>query len=121
IEYARVVQSTGHFGMPDDLLEWQPTCHHKHNLLQLAEQFIALHKKQYLYMMYVWGHSYEFDNDGNWNVIEDFCSLIGGRQDIWYATNMEIVDYLAAYRQLKFAASGRFVWNPGAATVWLNV
>lgn len=121
IEYARVVPSTGQFGMPEDLLEWKPTCHHKENLLQLGEQFISLNKRQYLYMMYVWGHSYEFDNDGNWEIIEQFCRLAGGREDIWYATNMEIVDYLSAYRQLKFAASGQFVWNPGASSVWLSV
>src|SRR5690606_20754743 len=40
IEYARVVHSTGQFGMPDDLHEWRPTCHHKGNLLELAQAFI---------------------------------------------------------------------------------
>ncbi|THF76884.1 polysaccharide deacetylase family protein [Cohnella fermenti] len=121
IEYARVVKSTGQFGLPDDLFEWQPTCHHKQDLMALGEQFVGFHKQQYLYLMYVWGHSYEFDNDGNWELIESFCRLAGGRSDIWYATNMEIVDYLNAFRQLKFAASTRFVWNPGASSVWLSV
>ncbi len=121
IEYARTVGSTKQFGMPDNLLEWIPTCHHKDDLMKLGEQFVALHKKQYLYMMTVWGHSYEFDLDHNWDLIEDFGKLISNKPDIWYATNMEIVDYLSAFRQLKFAASGRFVWNTGAATVWLSV
>ncbi len=121
IEYARVVQSTGQFGMPDDLHEWKPTCHHKANLMYLAENFAQLHKKQYLYMMYVWGHSYEFDLDQNWQLIEGFCQFIGNRPDIWYATNLEIVDYLNAFQQLKFSASSRFVWNPSAASVWLSV
>ncbi len=43
-------------------------------------------------MMYVWGHSYEFTNQNNWELMEDFCKLVGGRDDIWYATNIEIVD-----------------------------
>lgn len=40
--------------------------------------------------MYVWGHSYEFDNHDNWDVIEKFCAYMGNRNDIWYATNLEI-------------------------------
>ena len=72
-------------------------------------------------MMYVWGHSYEFDLDQNWQLIEGFCQFIGNRPDIWYATNLEIVDYLNAFQQLKFSASSRFVWNPSAASVWLSV
>lgn len=121
IEYARVVPSTGNFGMPDDWHEWQPTCHHKHELMAKAEAFVGLHKTQYLYMMYVWGHSYEFDQDNNWEVIEDFCSYAGGRSDIWYATNMEIVDYTKAFGQLKFSAAMDFVYNPSCLSVWLSV
>ncbi|MDQ0896876.1 MULTISPECIES: polysaccharide deacetylase family protein [unclassified Paenibacillus] len=121
IEYARVVESTGNFSMPDDLYEWKPTCHHKANLMKLAEDFVNLQKKQYLYMMYVWGHSYEFDLDGNWGVMEEFCEYIGKREDIWYATNIEIVDYLKAFHNLKFSASGHLVFNPNASSVWLRV
>jgi len=121
IEYARVVPSTGQFGMPDDWLQWQPTCHHNHNLMELAESFAALAKTQYLYLMYVWGHSYEFDNDGNWEQMERFCAFAGGRRDVWYATNIEIVDYVRAFERLQFSAALDFVANPSAASVWLNV
>ncbi len=121
IEYARVVESTKTFAIPDDWLEWKPSCHHKHDLMGMAETFVGLHKQQYLYLMYVWGHSYEFDTDNNWEVIEQFCEYAGGRDDIWYATNMEIYDYFQAFRQLKFSASQDFVWNPGAGSVWLSV
>ncbi|MFC5448845.1 polysaccharide deacetylase family protein [Paenibacillus aestuarii] len=121
IEYARVVPSHGHFGMPEDWHEWQATCHHNHDLMNKAETFISLHKTQYLYLMYVWGHSYEFDQDNNWEVIERFCAYAGGRPDIWYATNIEIVDYTKAFEQLKFSAALDFVYNPTALSVWLAV
>ncbi|XEC94687.1 polysaccharide deacetylase family protein [Paenibacillus tarimensis] len=121
IEYARVVESHGQFAMPDDFMAWQPTCHHNHDLLPLAERFIELHKKQYLYMMYVWGHSYEFDQRDNWELIEAFCAKIGNRDDIWYATNIEIVDYMNRYRRLMFSASMEFVFNPSYDSVWLEV
>ncbi|WP_251551467.1 polysaccharide deacetylase family protein [Neobacillus muris] len=121
IEYARTVHSTGNFSMPDDFLEWNPTCHHKRDLMKLAEEFVQLHKKQYLYMMYVWGHSYEFDDDENWDLIESFCEFIGNRNDIWYAANIEIVDYMKAFQNLKFSADSTFVYNPTAISVWLSV
>lgn len=121
IEYARTVKSTGTFAMPDDWHEWNPTCHHNHQLLEKAQTFADLHKTQYLYMMYVWGHSYEFDHDQNWDMMESFCRFIGGREDIWYATNIEILDYMNAFRSLKFSADSRFVYNPSARSVWLSV
>jgi peptidoglycan/xylan/chitin deacetylase (PgdA/CDA1 family) len=121
IEYARTIVSTGKFAIPDDFLEWNPTCHHNRGLRERAEEFVSLFKKQYLYMMYVWGHSYEFDDDQNWGLIEEFCEYIGNRSDIWYATNIEIVDYMNAFRNLKFSADSHLVYNPSAISVWLSV
>jgi peptidoglycan/xylan/chitin deacetylase (PgdA/CDA1 family) len=121
IEYSRIVGDSMQFGLPDDWLEWEPTCHHNNKLMSLTEQFVQLDKKQYLYLMYVWGHSYEFDRDSNWELFERFCQLAGGRSDIWYATNIEIVNYMKAYEQLKFSADLSFVYNPMAASVWLSV
>ena len=107
--------------MPKDWLEWQATCHHNNNLLEYGKQFVDLFKKQYLYLMYVWGHSYEFTDKDNWNVIEDFCELVGNRDDIWYATNIEIYDYMDAAKRLQFSADLSFVYNPNAISIWLNV
>ena len=121
IEYSRVVGNTDSFAMPTDLFEWKSTCHHNHNLMENAERFIALFKRQYLYMMYVWGHSYEFNDRDNWDHIEEFCKMIGGREDIWYATNIEIVDYMNAAKNLKFSARGNMVYNPSAINVWISV
>lgn len=121
IEYSRVVGSTDEFGFPDNFLEWKSTCHHGHNLMENAQKFAALNKTQYLYMMYVWGHSYEFDRDDSWDLIEGFCKFIGGRDDIWYATNIEIVDYTNAAKNLKYTASGDKVYNPSAIPVWISV
>ena len=119
--YARVVGSTHGFGLPEDWYQWQSTCHHNHNLIDNAKKFVSFNKTQYLYLMYVWGHSYEFDLDQNWHLIEEFCKITGNRDDIWYATNIEIADYLAACDRLQFAASLEFVYNPSALPVWLNV
>ena len=121
IEYSRVVGNTDGFAMPEDFLRWTSTCHHNHNLLQLGKQFLGLEKKQYLFMMYVWGHSYEFDNDNNWDLMEQFCQMMSNQPNIWYATNIQIVDYMNALKQLRFTADGSTVHNPSASPVWLSI
>ena len=72
-------------------------------------------------MMYVWGHSYEFTDHDNWEVMENFCRRMGGREDIWYASNIEIVDYMEATGRLQFGAGGDMVYNPSAASLWIEV
>lgn len=121
IRYSRIVGDSHSFTLPTDFYEWLPTCHHNHNLLEDGKTFVDLTKKQYLYLMYVWGHSYEFTRDNNWEVMEEFCKLVGGRDDIWYATNIEYVDYMEMMSGLQFAADNSFVYNPYVASVWLSV
>lgn len=121
IRYSRVVETTGTFGLPKNPYEWKGTCHHNQNLLERADEFLTLHKTQYLYLMYVWGHSFEFPDKGNWNVMEEFCAKVGGKDDIWYATNIEIIDCMDVMKRLQFAADGSFVYNPSADDAWLNV
>lgn len=121
IAYARVVPAVADFNLPSDPLEWHPTAHHKDpELLKKAQFFMDFKKKQYLKLMYVWGHSYEFDNDNNWDVIEKFCETIGKRDDIWYATNIEIIDYMDAAKRLIYGAENNFVYNPSVITICLE-
>jgi peptidoglycan/xylan/chitin deacetylase (PgdA/CDA1 family) len=89
LRYARGVKSTYSFDIPRNLMTYQPTCHHRDpRLMELAEQFVNM-KSQAPQVFYLWGHSYEFDVDNNWQVIEDFCRFISGRDDIFYALNRE--------------------------------
>lgn len=121
IRYARVVPTTGDFQMPENWFAWAGTCHHNQDLLQRGEDFLARSKTQYLNLMYVWGHSYEFTTHDNWKVMEDFCAMMEGHDSIWYATNIEIVDYMEAAGRLQFTATGNKVYNPSACSVWVEV
>lgn len=122
IAYGRVVESVPNYALPRDPMEWHPTCHHTDpELMKKAEFFANFQKRQYLKLMYVWGHSYEFDDKDNWDVIEKFCEYMGGREDIWYATNIEIIDYMEAAKNLKFSADNESVYNPCVQSVWLQV
>lgn len=126
IAYGRVTRALPDgregYALPDDPLEWQPTCHHSApDLMEKGQWLLDTQAKQYLRLMYVWGHSYEFTNDNNWEVIEDFCRLMGGHEDIWYATNIEIIDYMEVLNRLKFSADNEKVYNPSAQSAWLEV
>lgn len=88
--FGRKVETTEKFDLPADPLGWEGTCHHNNpKLMQLADAFLA--PGEDLRLFYVWGHSYEFDVNRNWEVIEDFCEKLSGRDDVWYCTNGEFV------------------------------
>ena len=120
--YARNVVSSERFDIPTDWLRMPATCHHKNkNLMELADKFVNKQPpKQSAWLFYLWGHSYEFESDNNWNVIEEFCEKVSHKDDIWYASNIEIYDYIDAYHRLRFALNGKTVHNPTATTVWFE-
>lgn len=118
--YSRTVQATGSFALPEDFLAWHPTCHHNDpRLMELLDKFRK--QNRHMPLLYVWGHSYEFTRDDNWQMIETFCREAGGDPDIWYATNIEIYDYVMALRALVLSVDRTRVYNPTATDVWVGV
>ena len=121
IVYARTTVSTEKFDIPKDWLRMPATCHHNcKSLMTLAERFVAMDVPRHPKMFYLWGHSYEFEQDNSWEIIEKFSEYVGGKEDIWYATNIEIYDYVQAYNRLEWAADISKVHNPSAISVWVN-
>lgn len=122
VAYSRTTQSTYNFKLPEDWLRWHPTCHHREKEMpELCDRFLALQiKNRGPQLFYLWGHSYEFDLRDNWHVIEEFCERMGGHEAIWYATNMEIYEYLTAARQIVSSIDGRQIYNPTATTLYLE-
>ena len=125
ITYARTIKSTYRFEIPEDFLLWNPTCHHDdERLFELAEQFLSDAPIFSFFgpakLFYIWGHSYEFDQNNNWNHMETFLQKMSGQKDVWYATNREIRQYADAYSRLIFSADGSVVNNPSALSVWLG-
>jgi len=118
IAYARLVAGTTWMATPDrNPLAWNCTCHHNDCLKQVDR---LLGWESYPALLSIWGHSYEFEEQGTWSMIEQFCARLGGRQDIWYATNIEVFDYLAAVRALRVSADGGLIANPSAIPVWID-
>lgn len=113
IAYARTAESTHRFDLPTDWLRMNGTCRHADpELMDLAKRFVTDGRNTSPMLFLLFGHSYEFGDTQTWQIIEEFAEFIGGREDIWYATNIEICDYVNAYRQLIFSADGINVHNP---------
>ena len=119
--YSRTVHSTERFDIPTDWLRLPATCHHDNpRLMELAKNFLENPSWGAPWMFYLWGHSYEFEARNNWNVIEEFAEYMGGRKEVWYATNIQIYDYVKAYKQLNFNAAMTYVENPTAYELWFE-
>ncbi len=126
IVYSRTTVSTERFDIPTDWLRLPATCHHNNpRLMELLDRFLEDNRSGYFWsrapkLFYLWGHSYEFNANGNWNVIEEFAAKAGNRDDVWYATNMEIYEYIKAYDSLIWTAAGDMAVNPTSVDLWLN-
>lgn len=128
IVYCRTLSGDNNgFEIPTDWHQWMPTAHHNNpQILEWAKEFAEMNidskycAARYPRLFYVWGHSYEFDGKNNWEHLINICEILGRKTDIWYATNMEIYEYVKAYEALVFSADGTRVYNPSLQTVWFN-
>lgn len=122
VYYARTTVSTEKFELPQTANDWlrlPATCHHKNpRLMELCDQFLNATYKRDGKMFYLWGHTYEFDEVNNWDVIEAFFEKMKGHDDIWYATNMEIYLAWRDFHNLETSADGSMVYNPSLRPVW---
>lgn len=91
IRYGRTVGSTHGFDLPKEPMLLEATCHHNdEKLFDLAKQFLEAEPDDGKPMLfYIWGHSYEFDVNRNWDRIERLCDMLAGHEDIFYGTNAE--------------------------------
>jgi peptidoglycan/xylan/chitin deacetylase (PgdA/CDA1 family) len=120
IEYARTTDTTGNFTVPANPLIWHPSAHHNDDIAALAESLLSSPAYRKLPLLYVWGHSYEFERNNNWNVIEHFCETLSGHTDIWYTTNLEYIRYLRAMRGLVCSVDSHRLYNPFGLSVWIR-
>lgn len=130
IAYARTLGGDNDlFELPSDFHAWLPSAHHDNSkIMEFVDKFLAIDTSPKVYhpirsprLLYIWGHSYEFDRKDNWEHIEAICEKLANNDDIWYATNIEIYDYTMAYRSLRYSADGKRIYNPTLYTVYFDV
>ncbi|MBR6772892.1 MAG: polysaccharide deacetylase family protein [Clostridia bacterium] len=128
IAYARMAGGNGSFELPEDWLNWMPTAHHENpKLFELIRSFNETDLNR-IYcsnrspkIFFLWGHSFEFERNQNWDRLEKICTELSGKEDVWYATNMEIHDYVECYRSLIYSADGQRIYNPTLKDIWFDI
>jgi peptidoglycan/xylan/chitin deacetylase (PgdA/CDA1 family) len=94
IKYARTGDWTSSFEPWTDLYKYSGTLYHHvcwDEMLRMGEEFLNL-KTDSPKVFFIYGHAYEFDIfPERWERFEEFCKLLGGREDIFYGTNLEVL------------------------------
>ncbi len=136
IEYARTVEDTYAFGIPGEFLKWNPTIHQfgkayftpdnpENDKKELAGFYQVVNrflKTDSLALMDVWGHSWENDGAGNrWTEMENFFKMVSGNPDIYYTTQIGLVDYINAFKNLKFSVDKSMVTNLSSISVFVKM
>ena len=130
IAYSRTLGGDNNsFMLPGDWHAWMPTAHHNNpELNRYVDEFLALDLSPKAYLarrapalFYLWGHSYEFERNNNWEILYEFCEKIANKDDVWYATNMEIYEYVKAYSSLVYSADGNTIYNPSLIKIWFDI
>ena len=89
--YARTIESNHSFALQEDLLRFKPTCHHDDpEIFDLIDRFLNSDSDE-PQLLYIWGHSFEFDTHDNWGHMEEVLKRISGHEDVFYGTNTEVL------------------------------
>ena len=118
IRFSRGTKTTNGYSLPEDPYDWKCSCHHS-NLEALIDPFVENDSR--LYLLSVWGHSYEFDFEDTWDTFESQLERLAFKSDVWYCTNIEMFDYIDAYRSLQWSVDASVVCNPTAIDVFAEV
>ena len=90
VQYSRTITSTYSFEPQENLYRFNPTVHViDPRCEEVCKAFLDA-KYDSPKLLYIWGHSYEFDFDNSWDRFEAICKLISGHEDVFYGTNREV-------------------------------
>lgn len=136
IEYARTVSDTYQFNIPSDFLRWHPTIHQFAKaywepnqpekdskeldaFYKVISEFLATHE---LAVLDIWGHSWEMgNNDDKWNETEKFFALLSNHSTVYYTKQIDLVDYIIAFKNLKFSLDKKIVTNLSSFEIYFKM
>jgi len=136
IEYARTVNDSYNFSIPKNFLIWDASIHqfgkayfkpnnpeNDKQELKIFNDFVSnFIKSDTLALLDVWGHSWENEGEGNrWNAIEQFFKQVSNNKEILYTTQIDLVDYIKAYKNLQFSVYKKIVKNASSMDVYLKI
>lgn len=116
--YARMSEFTGTYCPWQDRYYWKCGMFHlQPELMEYVSKFLTCEEE--LALCQIVGHSYDLDAEDLWDTTEEIFRSVAARQDIWLATNVQIVGYLMAMSALE-VADGCAV-NRSDRELWLKV
>lgn len=136
IEYARTVGDSYNFEIPKDYLRWHPTIHQfgkaywetnqpekdKKELAQFYKTIDDFMNTKELALLDIWGHSWEMGSDQKkWEEAEKFLKLLANKPTIYYTKQIDVVDYISAFKNLKFSVDKNIVFNPSTINVCFKI
>jgi peptidoglycan/xylan/chitin deacetylase (PgdA/CDA1 family) len=136
IEYARTVGDSYNFEIPKDFLRWFPTMHQfakayyepnqpEKDALEMAHFYKVIDdflQAKELAVLDIWGHSWEMGTDQKkWDETEKFFKLLSNNEAVYYTKQIDLVDYINAFRNLKFSVNKDIVVNTSAINVYLKI
>lgn len=96
IKYARTIRETLNFKGYENLYLFNPTMSltkDTDKIESITDTFLKNNTDE-IKLLYIWGHSYEFDAGNRWGLLEAFCRNISGKKDVLYCTNKEAFEFL---------------------------
>ncbi len=91
--YARMSEFSGNFTPCRDWYYWKTGIYHiEPNLTNFVADF--LNTEEELAVCQIVGHSYDLDAENLWGTMELICAAVSARDDIWFCTNLELVEFL---------------------------
>ena len=120
IVYARGTKSHNTFALPENFMCWEPTAKaNPAGFAEIAKRFAVESNEGDLKLCTLWGHSWEYKLDSDWQAVEDFCKNLSSEK-IWRATFGEIYKYLAAVNSLEWADHKSMVRNNSGEIVYIG-
>lgn len=136
IEYARTVGDSYNYEIPKDFLRWGSMIHQfakaywepnqpekdaqeMTHFYKVIEDFLQTKE---LAVLDIWGHSWEMEKDQNkWGETEKFFKLLANTKAVHYTTQIDLVDCINAFRNLKIAVNKNSVTNTSATNVYVKI
>ncbi|MBQ8381201.1 MAG: hypothetical protein IJY18_04830 [Clostridia bacterium] len=106
------------YGMPKERADWHYTANYK-NLTEEAKKYEAFEDDGELKFFCFGVHSFDFDRNGCWNILEDFVKKYGNRpENYYYADIHTIFTYEDAVNGIIEDEEG--IYNPSDVTVYIK-
>ena len=119
-KYCRQEDFTMDCKIPDDFMEWSPSCNIK-EAFELCDLFVKDYRSlPKAPLLHVFCKSNELKIEEDWIELERILQRLANNHTIWYATNTEVYEYISAQRCLIITDDEKCFYNPTNIDIWIK-